>query len=69
MGPFLFSCVLDDDENCCSTKRESVLGAGATAPAGRRPENRPEAIRANLSGRAKIKGPLHGALFIFVCPG
>ena len=47
MGPFLFSCVLDDDENCCSTKRESVLGAGATAPAGRRPENRPEAIRAN----------------------
>ena len=30
MGPFLFSCVLDDDENSCSTKRESVLGAGAT---------------------------------------
>ena len=32
-GPFFILCVLDEDEDCCSTKRVSVLDAGG-APQG-----------------------------------
>jgi len=46
------SSVPDEDENSGSTKRASVLGGGALAPTGRRPQNRLGAILANLSGRA-----------------
>ena len=39
-----------------STKRVSVLGGGALAPTGRRPENRLGAIRANPAPATNIKG-------------
>ena len=57
MGPFCFWGVLDEDEDCCSTKRASVLDA-RSAPAGSKQTQ--GCFDQSLRARQKMKGPFMG---------
>jgi len=65
-GPFFILCVLDEDEDCCSKKRASVLdaaGAPQEVPLGCAPQEVPLGCILHVVRQMK-KGPLWGPFVI-----